>query len=80
MIPDRCSLCKGTVRKGITELIARAGEEVVVIRDVPAHACEECGEARYTTEVSRRIDAAMRDAHDRKLCAHPLPAGEFSLT
>ncbi len=79
MIPDRCSLCKGTIREGTTEFIARAGDEVVVIRDVPAYVCEECGEAWYTAEVSRKIDAVMRDAHDRKLCAYPLAAGEISL-
>ncbi|MEN6516776.1 MAG: type II toxin-antitoxin system MqsA family antitoxin [Methanospirillum sp.] len=79
MIPDRCSLGKGAIREGTAEFIARAGEEVVAIRDVPAYVCEECGEARYTAEVSRKIDAVMRGAHDRNLCAYPLPAGETSL-
>lgn len=36
MIPDNCSLCKGKLKMGTTEFIARASGEVVVIKDVPA--------------------------------------------
>jgi YgiT-type zinc finger domain-containing protein len=79
MIPDRCSFCKGKLQKGNTEFMAHAAGEVIVIRDVPAFVCEQCGEAYYTATTSRKIDAVMRDAHEKKLCMRPLPAGEVSL-
>jgi YgiT-type zinc finger domain-containing protein len=79
MIPDRCSLCKGKLKKDMTEFMAQAAGEVIVIKDVPAYVCEQCGEAYYTVDTSRKIDRVMRDAHQKKLCMRPLPAGEVSL-
>jgi YgiT-type zinc finger domain-containing protein len=79
MFPDHCKLCKGRLVSGTTEFIARAGGEVIVIRDVPAYVCEQCGEAYYTTATSRKIDGVMRDVHKKKLCVRPVPAGEVSL-
>jgi YgiT-type zinc finger domain-containing protein len=79
MIPDRCTFCKGKLEKGTTEFIARAGGEVVVIKEVPAYVCEQCGEAYYTPDISRKIDGVMRDVHKKKLRVRPVPAGEVSL-
>jgi len=79
MIPDRCTFCKGKLTRGTTEFIARSAGEVVVIRDVPAWICEQCGEAYYTPEISRKIDAVMRDVSRKKLAVRPVHAGEVSL-
>ncbi|MDO8871310.1 MAG: type II toxin-antitoxin system MqsA family antitoxin [Methanoregula sp.] len=79
MIPDRCSFSKGKLRKGNTEFLVHAAGEVIVIKDVLAYVCEQCGEAYYTAEVSRKIDGVMQSAHQKKLCMRPLPAGEVSL-
>jgi len=79
MIPDRCSFCKGKLQEGKTEFLAHAAGEVIVIKDVPAYVCEQCGEAYYTAAISRKIDEVMRAAHQKKLCMRPLPAGEVSL-
>jgi len=35
MIPERCTFCKGTLQEGKTEFIARVGDEIIVVRDVP---------------------------------------------
>ena len=80
MIPDRCNFCKGILREKKTEFLAHAAGEVIVIKDVPAYVCEQCGEAYYTTEISRKIDKVMQNAHQKKLCMRPLPAGEVSLS
>jgi YgiT-type zinc finger domain-containing protein len=79
MIPDRCTFCKGRLVKGTTGFIARAGGEVVVIKDVPACICEQCSEAYYTTTTSRKIDGVMQDVHKKKPYVRPVPAGEVSL-
>jgi len=79
MIPDRCTFCKGTLHEGKTEFIARVGDEIIVIKEVPAFVCDRCGEAYYSPEISRRIDAVMRDVHEGRICARPLAAGEVDL-
>jgi len=79
MKPDKCSFCKGKLNEGKTEFVARVGEEVIVIKDVPAYICENCGEAYFTPEISRKIDKIMRNFHKGKLLAHPIPAGEIEL-
>ena len=79
MIPERCTFCKGTLQEGTTEFIARIGDAVIVIRDVPAYICDRCGEAYYTVETSRKIDAVMADARSGRLCCRPLAAGEVEL-
>ncbi len=37
---------------------------------------DRCGEAYYTVETSRKIDAVMADANSGRLCCRPLAAGE----
>jgi len=77
--PNRCNLCKGTLSEGKTQCMARVRDEIVVIKDVPALVCEQCGEAYYSLEISKKLDTVMRDVHQGKLCARPLPAGEVEL-
>lgn len=79
MIPNRCTFCRGTLKEGKSEFIARVEDEVIVIRDVPAFVCEQCGEAYYRVAISEKIDNVMRDAHSGKLCLKPLAAGEVEL-
>ncbi|WP_292728839.1 type II toxin-antitoxin system MqsA family antitoxin [Methanoculleus sp.] len=80
MIPERCTFCKGTLQEGTAEFMARVGDEIIVIRDVPAFICDRCGEACYTVEVFRKIDVVMKDVHSGRLCCRPLAAGEVELT
>jgi YgiT-type zinc finger domain-containing protein len=79
MKPDRCSFCKGKLHEGKTEFVAKVRDEVISIKDVPAYVCENCGEAYFTPEISRKIDEVMRDFHRGKLLAHPIAAGEVEL-
>jgi YgiT-type zinc finger domain-containing protein len=53
MIPERCTLRKGSLRGVKTEFIARVAGEILVIKDVPGLICDRCGEAYYSVEVSR---------------------------
>jgi len=79
MIPDRCTFCKGTLHEGKSEFMARVGDEVIIIKDVPAYICDRCGEAYYSADISRRIDVVMRDAHLGKIQCRPIAAGEVEL-
>lgn len=48
------------------------------VKDVSAYVCENCGEAYYTPEVSRKIDKTMKKFHESKLLLHPVAAGELN--
>jgi YgiT-type zinc finger domain-containing protein len=78
MKPDRCSFCKGKLVEGKTEFVAKVGEQIIAIKNVAAYVCENCGEAYYTPEVSRKIDIVMKKFHESKLLLHPVAAGELS--
>lgn len=79
MKPDRCSFCKGKLSKGKTEFVAKVGDEVISIKDVPAYICDNCGEAYFSSKISRKIDETMRDFHKGKLLVRPIAAGEIEL-
>lgn len=79
MKPDRCSFCKGKLYEGKTEFVVKVGDEVISVKDVAAYVCQNCGEAYFTPEVSRKIDKVMRDFHEGRLLARPLAAGEVEL-
>ncbi|NPV62937.1 MAG: hypothetical protein HPY61_09970 [Methanotrichaceae archaeon] len=49
-------------------------DEIVVIRGVPL-ICDTCGEVEYTLDVSREIDAIMKEFFAGRLLARPLAAG-----
>jgi len=80
MIPDRCSYCKGKLEYGKTEFIARVGEKIIVIKEIPAYICNQCGEAYFTPEISRKIDKIMEDFHNDKICCRPVAAGEIEIS
>lgn len=59
-----CLLCKnGEIRPGTVTVTLVRGKTVVVIRDVPANICENCGEyyldSSVAQEVYRRAEAAV---------------------
>lgn len=55
-----CCCRAGSMRKGKHDFMARVGDEIVVIKDVPALICDTCGEIEYTLEVSKEIDVIMK--------------------
>jgi YgiT-type zinc finger domain-containing protein len=71
-----CCRCAGKMHEGRHDFIARVGDEIVVIKDIPVLICGTCGEAEYTLEVSREIDAIMKEFFAGRLLARPLAAGE----
>lgn len=74
--PHDCCRCAGKVREGRHDFMARAGDEIVVIKDVPALICDICGEVEYTLEISREIDVIMEEFFAGRLLARSLAAGE----
>jgi YgiT-type zinc finger domain-containing protein len=73
-----CCRCPGKMSEGRHEFMARAGNEILVIKDVLALICDTCGEVEYTLEISREIDVIMKDFFAGRLLAKPLAAGEIT--
>jgi YgiT-type zinc finger domain-containing protein len=80
MNSDTLDCCCGAskMREGRHDFMTRVGDEIVVVKDVPALICDTCGEVEYTLETSREIDAIMKDFFAGRLLAKPLAAGEIA--
>lgn len=52
----KCVICKtGHTHPGTATVTLQRDNSVVVIRDVPAEICEDCGEYYLTEPVARRV-------------------------
>ena len=63
---DRCDLCGGELKPGTTVLEIWRGEELIVIRDVPADVCQQCHEAYISADVSERLDRFLEEHHQHR--------------
>lgn len=63
-----CLICKtGTTQPGTTTVTLERNTTVIVIKDVPAQVCDNCGEYYLSEEVSSRIYALAEEAVKRKV-------------
>jgi len=62
-IMDRCDLCGGELRPGKTTLEIWSGEELLVIKDVLADVCQQCGEAYISADISEKLDHFLAEYH-----------------
>lgn len=64
---DACPVCGGGKKPGTTTFTADLGFGVVVIRNVPATVCSQCGADWISDEIARRIDAVVEEARRKQL-------------
>lgn len=64
---DRCPLCSGTKKPGTTTFTADLGFGVVVVRNVTATVCSQCGADWIADDVAARIEALVDDARKKRL-------------
>ena len=72
-----CCCDTGKMAEGRHDFMARAGDEIVVVKDVPALICDTCGEVEYTLETSREIDTIMKNFFAGRLQAKPWRRGRM---
>ena len=53
---NRCYFCKGKVVKQKVNVDFRWGENLVVIEDVPAEVCQQCGEKYFQADVYKDME------------------------
>jgi len=64
----KCLICKtGETNPGTTTVTLERDSTVVVIKDVPAQVCDNCGEYYLSEDVSARIYALAEEAVKRKV-------------
>ena len=61
-----CVICKtGDTRPGTVTVTLQRGETTVLIKDVPADICRNCGEYYLDDAVARKVYAQAEDAANR---------------
>jgi YgiT-type zinc finger domain-containing protein len=64
---DACPICGGLKRPGRTTFTAELGFGVVVVRNVPATVCSQCGADWISDEVAGRIETLVDEAKAKQL-------------
>ncbi|MBI2569770.1 MAG: type II toxin-antitoxin system MqsA family antitoxin [Candidatus Schekmanbacteria bacterium] len=62
----RCALCGGPQESGTTIFAVDLKFGVLVVRDVPARLCSQCGEAWIEDPVAARLEAVVGDARRKQ--------------
>lgn len=62
-----CPLCKtGVLKPGTRTNLFERGETVLVVRDVPALVCNQCGDSYYDADVTEWCRLMLNEALGRK--------------
>lgn len=60
---QQCIFCGGRVKLQSTTYVQNLNGRVVIVRDVPAGVCMQCGERYYSSDTSDAIFDAINEAH-----------------
>lgn len=63
-IPSKCPMCSGQVQPGTTTFSIDLQSGVVVVRNVPAHICQQCGEEWLDDEQSVKLEKIVARARE----------------
>lgn len=71
-----CYFCKGKTEKKRVIVDYRWGDKLVVIKNVPAEVCTQCGERYFDAKVSRRMEAIAL-SEEKPQSSITIPVCEF---
>ena len=54
-----CPLCGGKMSDGLTNIPLLMDERIVVIKEVPAEVCGDCGEAYLKSSVAAKVESLL---------------------
>jgi YgiT-type zinc finger domain-containing protein len=63
--PQNCSACGGTMEQGETTFTVDFGAGVVVLRNVPAMVCSQCGMEWINDEIAEEIEKIVESAKSK---------------
>ena len=64
---DTCPLCGGRKKSGKTIFTVSLGEGILVVRDVPALVCNQCGEDWIEDKIASRLEKFVDQARSKNL-------------
>jgi len=70
---EKCPLCGGNKKKGYTTYTVDLGFGVVVIRNVPAMVCSQCGEEWIDAKVAKQLEEIVNSARSKQSQLEVLP-------
>jgi YgiT-type zinc finger domain-containing protein len=62
-----CPLCGGRKQPGTTTFTADLGFGVIVVRDVPATVCSQCGADWISDDIASRLEGLVEEAKTKRL-------------
>ncbi|MFH5886482.1 type II toxin-antitoxin system MqsA family antitoxin [Halalkalibaculum sp. DA3122] len=62
---QKCHTCGGTMEQGETTVTVDFGSGVVVVRNVPATVCSQCGMEWIDDDVAERIETIVKNAQNK---------------
>jgi YgiT-type zinc finger domain-containing protein len=65
MAKRKCPICGGTIEKGTTTYTADLDFGLVVVRQVPAEVCNQCGEEWIDPEVASKLENTIDQAREK---------------
>jgi YgiT-type zinc finger domain-containing protein len=61
---DRCYFCGGKLEAKITLLPFVVSGNVIIVKNVPAAVCSQCGEAVMSSDVAKQLDHLLKQAQN----------------
>ena len=59
-----CFFCKGHTVESKTKFIVDLGSCVVIVKNVPAQVCQQCGEASFDNETAKQLEKIVNAVRD----------------
>jgi len=64
-VTNKCPLCGGSKNEGLTTFTVDFGDGVVVVRNVPATVCSQCGADWIKDEIASRLENIVNSAREK---------------
>lgn len=58
---SRCYFCNGRLESKLTTIPFVIHDSVIVVKQVPAEVCTQCGEAIMSSSVAQRVDSLLKE-------------------
>jgi YgiT-type zinc finger domain-containing protein len=73
---EQCQYCSGPIVEKRVDLLRKIGGKYVLVENVPARVCRECGTRYYAANVLKTVEATIRG---RRQAEREVPLAVYSL-
>jgi YgiT-type zinc finger domain-containing protein len=73
---ERCEYCGGPIVEKKVDLLRKVGGKYILVQNVPAGVCQECGTRYYAANVLKTVKATIRG---RRKTERKIPLAVYSL-